>query len=166
MLGVVLGKLCLHVCVSIIFPSDMLAAQVLVCLSLGWSVGGCANALYVSTIFPSERLAVQVLVFCLSVGLKCGSSADVGCTGTCVPIDCVESSADVGCTGICVPMLGWSVGSSAAGTVVLTNSMLYHLSDKLAAQVLVCVPIGWVKCWKFCACWMHRYLCVYRWVEV
>ena len=54
---------------------------------------------------------------------------------------------------------------------MLTHSMLYHLSDKLAAQVLVCLPIGWVevlqvlwmldeqvhvylsvglKCWKFC----------------
>ena len=50
----------------------------------------------------------------------------------------------------------------------------------LATQVLVCLPIGWVevlevlrmldaqglvylsiglKCWKFCACWPHRYLC-------
>ena len=59
----------------------------------------------------------------------------------------------------------------------------------LATQVLVCLPIGWVevlevlrivyrlgylcaclsvglKCWKFCACWMHRYLCTYRLVEV
>ena len=56
---------------------------------------------------------------------------------------------------------------------MLTHSMLYHFSDKLAAQVLVCLPIGWVevlevlwmldeqvlvylsvglKCWKFC-CW-------------
>ena len=53
----------------------------------------------------------------------------------------------------------------------------------LATQVLVCLPIGWVdvlevlrmldaqvpvylsvglKCWKFCGCWMHRYLCTYR----
>ena len=31
-------------------------------------------------------LAAQVLV-CLSVGSSVGSSADVGCTGTCVPID-------------------------------------------------------------------------------
>ena len=50
----------------------------------------------------------------------------------------------------------------------------------LATQVLVCLPIGWVEvlqvlrmlaaqvlvylsiglqCWKFCACWPHRYLC-------
>ena len=60
---------------------------------------------------------------------------------------------DVGCTGTSVPISWVKVLE-----VVLTNSMLYHLSDKLAAQVLVCLPIGWVevlevlrlKCWKFC----------------
>ena len=28
----------------------------------------------------------------------------------------------------------------------------------LAAHVLVCLSIG-LKCWKFCACWPHGYLC-------
>ena len=28
---------------------------------------------------------------------------------------------------------------------MLTHSILYHLSDKLAAQVLVFLPIGWVE---------------------
>ena len=80
--------------VSAIFPSEMLDAQVHVCLSVGlkcrkfcWE--SCANTLYVSTIFPSEMLAAHVLV-CLSVGSSVGSSAYVGCTGTCVPIGWVE----------------------------------------------------------------------------
>ena len=36
MLEVVLGKLCLHLCVSILFPSEKLATQLLVCLFIGW----------------------------------------------------------------------------------------------------------------------------------
>ena len=58
-----------------IFTSQMLDAQVLVCLSVGlnyrrfcWE--SCANTLYVSTIFTSEKLVALVLV-CQSVGLKC-----------------------------------------------------------------------------------------------
>ena len=57
------------------------------CRKLCWD--SCANTLYVSTIFPSEKLSAQVLV-CLLVGSSVGSSVDVGCTGTCVPIDWVE----------------------------------------------------------------------------
>ena len=59
--------------VSTIFPSEMLDAQVLVCLSIGlkcrkfcWE--SCANTLYVSTIFPSDKLATQVLLVCLHIG--------------------------------------------------------------------------------------------------
>ena len=54
---------------------------------------------------------------------------------------------NVGCRDTCVPdyQLGSRVGSSVAGKVVLTHSMLYHLSDKLATKVLVCLPISWVE---------------------
>ena len=66
MLGVVLGKLCLHLCVSILFPSEKLATQVLVCLPIGW----------VEVLEVLRMLDVQVLVY-LSVGLKCWKSC--GC---------------------------------------------------------------------------------------
>ena len=51
---------------------------------------------------------------------------------------------------------------------------MFEVLPMLATQVLLCLPIGWVevldarvlvyisvglKCWKFCACWPHRYLC-------
>ena len=60
---------------------------------------------------------------------------------------------------------------------------VFEVLSMLATQVLLCLPIGWVevlevlqmldaqvlvylsvglKCWKFCGCWMHRYLCTYR----
>ena len=54
---------------------------------------------------------------------------------------------NVGCRDTCVPdyQLGSRVGGSAAGKVVLTHSMLCRLSDKLATQVLVCLPISWVE---------------------
>ena len=60
MLGVVLSKLCLHLCVSILFSSDKLARQVLVCLPIGW----------VEVLEVLRMLDAQVLV-CLSVGMKC-----------------------------------------------------------------------------------------------
>ena len=69
MLGVVLGKLCLHLCVSIIFPSEMLAAQVLVCLSVGSSVGctgTCVSIDWVEVLEVLPMLATQVLV-CLPI---------------------------------------------------------------------------------------------------
>ena len=56
MLGVELGKLCLHLCV---FPSVKLAAQVLVCLPIGW----------VEVLEVLRMLHAQVLVY-LSIGLK------------------------------------------------------------------------------------------------
>ena len=92
--------------VSTIFPSEMLAAQVLQCLSVGlmcWE--SFANTLYISAIFPSDKLATQVLV--------------------CLPIGCVE---------------------------------VLEVLRMLDAQVLVYLSVG-LKCWKFCGCWMHRYLC-------
>ena len=57
MLGVDLGKLCLHLCVSILFLSEKLAAQVLVCLPIGW----------VEVLDVLCMLATQVLV-CLPIG--------------------------------------------------------------------------------------------------
>ena len=60
MLGVVLGKLCLHLCVSILFPLEKFATQVLVCLPIGW----------VEVLEVQRMLDEQVLVY-LSVGLKC-----------------------------------------------------------------------------------------------
>ena len=45
--------------------------------------------MHVSTIFPPEKLDAQVFV-CLSVGSSVGSCADVGCTGSCVPIGWVQ----------------------------------------------------------------------------
>ena len=75
---------------------------------------------------------------------------------------------NVGCTGTCVP-IGWDE--------------VFEVLRMLATQELLCLPIGWVevlevlqmldaqvlvylsvglKCWKFCGCWMHRYLCTYR----
>ena len=60
MLGVVLSKLCLHVCVSILFSTDKLARQVLVCLPIGW----------VEVLEVLRMLDAQVLV-CISVGMKC-----------------------------------------------------------------------------------------------
>ena len=110
----------------------MLATQVLLCLPIGW----------VEVLEVLQMLDAQVLV-CLSVGMKCSKFC------------CWRKSC-------------------------ATHSMLYHLSDKLATQVLLCLPIGCVemlevlrkldaqvlvylsvglKCWKFCACWPHRYLC-------
>ena len=88
MLGVELGKLCLHLCVSILFPSEKLARQVLVCLPIGWVEvlevleGECCldNWVGVGTIihpemlaslcavFPSDELAAQVLLVCLRIG--------------------------------------------------------------------------------------------------
>ena len=96
MLGVVLGKLCLQ--------------------------------LYVSIFFPSEKLAAQILV-CQSVGLNVGSSADVGCTGTCVPIGWVEVLDVMLLEELCWHTLCYNI----------------FLSDNLAAQVLLCLPIGWVE---------------------
>ena len=60
MLGVELGKLCLHLCVSILFPSEKLARQVLVCLPIGW----------VEVLEVLRMLDAKVLVY-LSIGLKC-----------------------------------------------------------------------------------------------
>ena len=65
-------------CVNAIFPSEMLDAQVLVCLSVGSSVGSSAD------------VNAQVLVCTYQLGSSVGSSADVGCTGTSVPISWVE----------------------------------------------------------------------------
>ena len=72
----------LYIYVSTIFISEMLAAQVLQCLSVGlmcWK--SFANTLYVSAIFPSEMLDAQVLV-CLSVGLKCRKFCWESCANT------------------------------------------------------------------------------------
>ena len=160
MLGVVLGNLCLQLCVSIFFSSEMLAAQVLVCQLDGlkcWNFCGC----WMQGYFCTFRLGSSV-----------GISADV------TWVEVLE--------------------------VVLIHSMLYHLSDKLAAQILVCLLFGWIavlevlrmldeqvlvylsvglKCWKFCweSCantlyastifpcslqtsWPPRYLCACLWV--
>ena len=110
-------------------------------------------------------LATQVLVY-LSIGLKCWKFCP------CWPHRylCACLSVGLKCWKFCC----WKCCA--------THSMLYHLSDKLATQVLVCLPIGCVevlevllmfdaqvlvylsvglKCWKFCGCWMHRYLCAF-----
>ena len=116
--------------VSAIFPSEMLDAQVHVCLSVGlkcrkfcWE--SCANTLYVSTIFPSEMLAAHVLV-CLSVGSSVGSSAYVGCTGTWVGLKCWK--------------LCWE---SCANRLYVST---IFRSEGLAAQaLLVCVHISWFE---------------------
>ena len=60
MLGVELGKLCFHLYVSILFPSEKLARQVLVCLPIGW----------VEVLEVLRMLDAQVLVYLL-IGLKC-----------------------------------------------------------------------------------------------
>ena len=108
-------------------------------------------------------LDAQVLVY-LSIGLKCWKFCP------CWPHRylCACLSVGLKCWKFCC----WKCCA--------THSMLYHLSDKLATQVLVCLPIGCVevlevlrmldaqvlvylsvglKCLKFCGCWMHRYLC-------
>ena len=56
MLGVVLGMLCLQLCVSNFFPSEMLAAQVLVCQSIGlkcWKFCGCLNSIIICVLIAS-----------------------------------------------------------------------------------------------------------------
>ena len=148
--------------VSAIFPSEMLDAQVLVCLSVGlkcrifcWE--SCANTLYVSTIFPSENLAAQVL----GVRIDWFEVLEV-LEGEC----CLDNWVGLG---------------TIIHPEMLASLCAVFPSDELAAQVLlVCLPIGWVevlevlrmldaqvlvylliglKCWKFRACWPHRYLC-------
>ena len=92
---------------------------------------------------------------------------DVGCTSTSVPISWVEVLEVLRMLDAKVLPISWVEMLE----VVLTHSMLYHPSDKLAAQVLVCLPMNWVevlevlrmldeqvlvylsvglKCWKFC----------------
>ena len=82
MLGVELGKLCLHLSVSILFPSEKLAAQVLVCLPIGWvEVLEFLRMLHAKVlVYLSIRLKCwkfcvcwphRYLCACLSVGLKC-----------------------------------------------------------------------------------------------
>ena len=131
----------------------MLATQVLVCLPIG-----CVEVLEVLRMSDA-----QVLVY-LSIGLKCWKFCP------CWPHRYLCACLSVGLK--CWKFCSWKCCA--------THSMLYHLSDKLATQVLVCLPIGCVevlevlrmlvaqvlvylsfglKCWKFCGCWMHRYLC-------
>ena len=75
MLGVVLGELCLHCCVSTIFHSEMLAAQeVLVCPLVGLK---CWKFCWVSC--ACTVVCEYYLPF-----------RDVGCTSTCVPIGWFE----------------------------------------------------------------------------
>ena len=154
MLGVVLGKLCLHMCEYYLQFGDV------------GCTGNCGPISWVEVLEVLRMLHAQVFVY-ISIGLKCWK------------FSCWKSCA--------------------------THRMLYHLSDKLATKVLVCLPIGWVevlevlrmldaqvlvylsiglkcwkfcaswphmylwfcqlvglKCWKFCECWMRRYLCTYR----
>ena len=69
---------------------------------------------------------------------------DVGCTGTCVPIDWVEVLEVLRMLAtlvlLCLPI----------GCVEVLEVL-----RKLDAHGLVYLSIG-LKCWKFCACWPHR----------
>ena len=168
-------------CVSTVFPSEMLAALVLVCLSVGlkcWKL--CLHMLCVSTVFPSEMLAAQEVLVCLSVGLKCWKFCWVSCAYT-VVCEYYLPFRDVGCTGKVLVCL--SVGSkcwkfcwvSCAYTVVCE----YYLPFRDVGCTGTCVPIGWFEvlevllgelCLHCCVrvlsplqrCWLHWYLCAYR----
>ena len=96
-LEVLLGELC----VSTIFPSEKLAAQVLVCL-IGWFE--VLEVLLGELCFPSEKLAAQVLV-CLSVGLKCWKVCWESCVYT-VVCEYYLPFREVGCPCTCLP-IGW-----------------------------------------------------------
>ena len=135
MLAVVLGKLC----VSIFFPSQMLAAQVLVCKLVGLK---CWELL--------RMLAAQVLV-CQSVGLKCWKFC--GCWMQRYLCACL--SVGLKCWKFC-----WE---SCDNTLHVST---IFPSERLSAQVLVYLPISWVERLEVpCSiqkCWLHRNFCVYR----
>ena len=91
------------------------------------------------------------------------SLQSVGCTGTCVPIGwvkcrklCWDSCADTLCVSVIFP----SVLDAQVLVCLSVGSSVGNSAD-VNAQVLVYLSVG-LKCWKFCGCWMHRYLCTYR----
>ena len=151
-----------ELCVSTIFPSEKLAAQVLVCLSVGLK---CWKFCWESCVYT---------VVC-KYYLPC---REICCPGTCVPIGwfevlevlgltsvtiryiqfCWESCVytvvceyylpfrEVGCPGTCVPIGWFEVLEVLLGELCVST---IFPSEKLAAQVLVCLSVG-LKCWKFC----------------
>ena len=76
MLQVLMGELCLHRCVSSIFPSEKLAAQLLVCL-IGWFemlqflMGELCLHSCVGVLSSLQRSWLPRYLCALSVGLKC-----------------------------------------------------------------------------------------------
>ena len=150
----------LYIYVSTIFPSEMLAAQVLQCLSVGlmcWK--SFANTLYVSAIFPSEMLDAQVLV-CLSVGLKCRKFCWESCANT-LYVSTIFPSENLAAQVLGVRIDWFEVLEVLEGECCLDNwvgvGTIIHPetlaslcavfpSDELAAQVLlVCLHIGWFE---------------------
>ena len=114
-----------------IFHSQMLDAEVLVCLSVGlkwrkFCLESCANTLYVSTIFPSEKLVAQVLV-CQSVGLKCWKF-------------CRCWMQRYLCACLSVMFKCWKFSLESCANKVYARTIFP--SDKLVAQVLG-VRINW-----------------------
>ena len=79
------------------------------------------------------------------LGSSVGSSADVGCTGTSVPISWVEVLEVL--LGECC-LDHWGVGTIIHPEMFASLCAIFP-SDKLAVHVLLCLPINQLKCWKF-----------------
>ena len=87
---------------------------------------------------------------------------DVGCIGTIVPIDWVEVLE-------VLRIVYLSIGLEVLR--MLDAQVLVYLSVGLKCwkfcacwphrYLCACLSVG-LKCWKFCGCWMHRYYCIYR----
>ena len=124
----------------------MLDAQILVCLSVGlkcWmfcSWKSCANTLYAIPSSVQTSWPPRYLCACLLVGLKGWKYhllfRNFGCTRTSVSI-------------------GWF---DVLGGICYHTVCYYHLPFRHVGCTGTCVPIGCVQCWKFCGCWMQRYL--------
>ena len=85
----------------------------------------------------------------------------------CLPIgwvELLEVLRMLDCTGTCVP-IGWDEVFEVLlldGRVVL-HTVCYTLFQTSWPPWYFCACLLVVlKCWKFCGCWMHRYLCAYR----
>ena len=141
MLGVELGKLCLHLCVSILFPSKKLARQVLVCLPIGW----------VEVLEVLRMLDAQVLVYLL-IGLNLLEVLRMLATQVlvCLPIGWVEVLEVLRMLDAQV-LVCLSVGMKCSKFCACWPHRYF----------CACLSVG-LKSWKFCGCWMHRYLCAYR----
>ena len=109
----------------------MLATVVLVCLPIGW----------VEVLEVLRMLDAQVLVYLL-IGLKCWKFCRERCANT-LYISTIFPSEKLAAQvlGVCIDWFE-----------------VFEVLRMLDAQVHVYLSIG-LKCWKFCACWPHRYLC-------